>query len=483
MIAEALAGLVFIPLAAAILLVLLPPRFGPMVGLIVVLALPLCLLPLTQAVWAEYTITLVLAEFAPPLGIVWRLDGLALLMLWLTAIVAVPVSVHALSHFPTGDGSGARFWPLWLLLLAGINALFLSADLFNLYVTLEMITLAGVAMIGIGGKSLALKAAMRYLLLGLLASLLYLLAVGLIYGQTGALDLYLVGERLQTGRLAATALVLMITGLLVKSAIFPMHVWLPAAHGNAPGPVSAILSGLVVKVSLYMLIRIWFWTAGDWEMPAAATALGLLGAGAILYGSLAALIQPRLKMVIAYSTVAQLGYVMLLFPLASIGAFRAASYQLLAHGLAKAAMFLAAANILKSLGTDRLHALTDLDRKLPVDLFAFALAAVSIMGLPPSGGFLAKWLLLETAWKQEAWGWLALVAIGSLLSAAYLFRVIALTCFHPRRQHAEDRWQKPAPSASLAALLLAILAIAAGFTSAPILSLIDDGLPAGGVWP
>ena len=483
MIAESLAGLVFIPLGATLIIMLLPQRAAAAIACVAILALPLCLLPLTQAIWTEHEVTLVLAEFAPPLGIVWRLDGLALIMLWLSAIVAIPVSLHALTSFPPNEESSRRFWPLWLMLLAGINALFLSADLFNLYVTLEMITLAGVAMIGIGGKPLALQAAMRYLLLGLLASLLYLLAVGLIYGQTGALDLYLVGERLDASHLSATALVLMIIGLLVKSAIFPMHVWLPAAHGNAPGPVSAILSGLVVKVSLYMLIRIWFWMAGDWELPAAATALGLLGAGAILYGSVAALIQPRLKLVVAYSTVAQLGYVMLLFPLASIGAFRAASYHLLVHGLAKAAMFLAAANILKSLGTDRLNALTDLDRKLPVDLFAFALAAVSIMGLPPSGGFLAKWLLLEAAWRQDAWGWLGLVVVGSLLSAAYLFRVIALTCFHPERQHGPTRWKKPPGSASLAALVLALLAIAAGFGSAPILGLIDDGLPTGGIWP
>ena len=483
MIAESLAGLVFIPLTATLLMLLLPRRAGAAVGFVAVLALPLCLWPLTLAVWTEREVTLILAEFAPPLGIAWRLDGLALIMLWLTAIVAIPVSLHALTSFPPGEESSRRFWPLWLMLLAGINALFLSADLFNLYVTLEVITLAGVAMIGIGGKPAALTAAMRYLMLGLLASLLYLLAVGLIYGQTGALDLYLVGERLQMGHLSATALVLMMTGLLIKSAIFPLHVWLPAAHGNAPGPVSAILSGLVVKVSLYMLIRIWFWTAGDWELSAAATALGLLGAGAILYGSISALVQSRLKMVVAYSTVAQLGYVMLLFSLASVGAFRAASYQLLVHGLAKTAMFLAAANILKSLGTDRLNALTDLDRKLPIDLFAFALAAVSIMGLPPSGGFLAKWLLLEAAWRQEAWGWMVLVVVGSLLSAAYLFRIIALTCFHPRRQHGPTRWQKTPGSASLAALVLALLAIAAGFVSAPILGLIDGGLPPRGIWP
>jgi multicomponent Na+:H+ antiporter subunit D len=473
---EALAGLVFVPLAAGLLAVLLPGRRGAAVAVAAILALPVLLVPVTLAVWHEGELLVPIAGFAPPLGIVWRADALTVVMLWLTALVAVFVSVHALDGFVPEEDAGRRFWPLWPLLVAALCALFLSSDLFNLYVTLELVTLGAVVLITVGGRPVAMIAAMRYLLLGLMASLFYLLGTAMIYGQTGTLDLYLAGERLPEGDLAAAALTLMITGLLLKSAIFPLHVWLPAAHGNAPWSVSAILSALVVKGSLYIVIRLWFWTADGLETEAAATLLGLLGAAAILYGSLAALLQRRLKMLVAYSTVGQLGYVMLVFPLASAAAFNGVTLHLLAHGLAKAAMFLAAANLRRALGHDRLRLLAGIGGKLAVDVAAFALAGVSIMGLPPSGGFLAKWLLLEAAYGRSSWGWLAVILVGSVLAAAYVFRVAALTMFRSGRVAPH---QPPATAASLAALTLAVLAILLGFLAAPVFELVGRGLPPG----
>ncbi|MGY6555933.1 MAG: complex I subunit 5 family protein [Wenzhouxiangella sp.] len=478
MIAEALALLVFLPLLAACAIVALPGQAGLAIRL-GLLPLPLLLLPPTLHVLHAGSYRLALAGHASPLGIEWLLDPLSLLMLWLNVGITLVVSLHASCSFPPRSPSSQQFWPLWLILLASMNALVLSADLFNLYVTLELVTLAAIGLIIIEGKPAALKAGMSYLLLALLASLLYLLGVGLLYGQAGTLDLYLIAEGIELSWLPVTALSLMLVGLLIKSAIFPLHAWLPAAHGNAPGPVSAILSALVVKVSVYIIWRLWFWTAASWGPDAVATMLGLLGAAAILYGSLAALVQTRLKMMIAYSTVAQLGYLLLVFPLASSLAFQAAVYQLLSHGLAKAAMFLAAANILRALGTDRLRRLAGLDQRLPLDAFALALAGVSIMGLPPSGGFLAKWLYLEAAWQQQGWGWLILIAVGGLLAAAYLFRVLAIVCLHPRRRLGTRSRRSNPGRASWAAMLLALGAILAGFFSAPILDLIEAGLPPG----
>ncbi len=480
---EALALLVFAPLVAGLLVIVVPRGAAVPISVAALLVLPLALWPLTQAVWQGEQVRVALAGFAPPLGIVWRADAFALTMLWFTLVVVLLVSLHALASFPPASESGQRFWPLWLILIASIHALFLSADLFNLYVTLELVTLAAVAMIAIGGKPAAMRAAMRYLLLGLMASLFYLLATALLYGQTGTLDLYQVGERLGGGGLTVIALALMITGLLVKSAIVPLHVWLPAAHGKAPGPVSAVLSALVVKVTLYILIRLWFWTGGEADAGAAALLLGLLGAAAILYGSLAAIVQTRLKMLVAYSTVAQLGYVMLLFPLASTAAFRAVTFHMVAHGVAKAAMFLAAANLLHALGSDRLQRLVGADKRFPVNVLAFALAGVSIMGLPPSGGFVAKWMLLEAAWQQQGWGWVAVISLGSLLAAVYVFRVVALAYAQPRG--AASRRAEPTPqgirfqTTRIAALLLAVLAILLGLASAPLVALIDRGLPPG----
>ncbi|MFP4208807.1 MAG: complex I subunit 5 family protein [Wenzhouxiangella sp.] len=476
---EALALIVFLPLLAAAGAVVLPrAALGAMIRL-GSLPLPLLLLVPTLEVVRNGSYRVVLAGHEAPLGIVWQLDPLSLLMLWLNVGMTILVSLHASYSFRPGSAHAHRFWPLWLMLLTGMNALLLSADLFNIYVTLELVTLTAIGLIAIEGKASALRAAMRYLLLALLASLLYLLGVGLIYGQTGVLDLYMLAGQLEPGWLTITAMTLMIVGLLIKAAIFPLHAWLPAAHGNAPGPVSAILSAMVVKVSIYLIWRLWFWMATDWDLALAAQLMGLLGALAIVYGSLAALVQVRLKMIIAYSTVAQLGYLLLLLPLASGLAFQAASYHLLSHGLAKAAMFLAAANILKSVGTDRLSRLAGIDQRMPLDVFALALGGVSIMGLPPSGGFLAKWLLLEAAWQAQAWGILVLIVSGGLLAAGYLFRILGVVCLHPRHRNSHRQTRRPPNMASIAALLLGLAAIVAGFTSAPVLDLVAAGLPPG----
>ena len=480
---DALAVLVFAPLVAALAVIVAPPRATTALALAGIALTAPALWVVTAAVLGGAVVEVALAGAAPPLGIAWRADGFTLTMAWLTFVVVAFVSLHALASFPSTSDAGRRFWPLWLILVASVYALFLSADLFNLYVTLELVTLTAVAMIAIGGAPAAMRAAMRYLLLGLMASLFYLLATALLYGQTGTLDLYQVGERLGEGALATTALALMITGLLVKSAIVPLHVWLPAAHGKAPGPVSAVLSALVVKVTLYILIRLWFWAGGALDDGLAAFVLGLLGAVAIVYGSIAAIVQTRLKMLVAYSTVAQLGYVMLLFPLASTAAFRAVTFHVLAHGVAKAAMFLAAANLLAVLGSDRLQRLVGVDQRYPVNVLAFALAGVSIMGLPPSGGFVAKWMLLEAAWQAQGWGWVAVISAGSLLAAVYVFRVVALAYAQPRpatsvrRPGTTPRGRFGATS--VAALGLAVLAIVLGIASAPVLTLIDLGLPPG----
>jgi formate hydrogenlyase subunit 3/multisubunit Na+/H+ antiporter MnhD subunit len=273
----------------------------------------------------------------------------------------------------------------------------------------------------------------------------------------------------------SAAIVLMTGGLLLKSAVFPLHGWLPPAHAAAPGPVSAVLSGLVVKASLYLLYRVWF-SLPSLPAETAGALLASLGAGAVLAGSLMALRQRRLKRVVAWSTVAQLGYLMLVFAMPDTFAWQGTVYLLLSHGLAKAAMFLAASNLMSRLGSDRIDFLPGADAKLPVSVFAFALAGVSLMGLPPSGGFFGKWQMLVAAWTNGAWAWVAVLLIGSLLAAAYLFRVLALMFRRPGFEPSEPG-AEPSRMAEYAALALALLAIAAGFASAPLLALLP--VPAG----
>ncbi len=464
---EALLALLFVPLGAALAAAVLPAAAGRALALASALSAPLALLPLSGSLQAGDDVGLLLAGLPLPLGIRLRVDGAALLLLWLVALVVLAATVHAASSI--GGGRAARrFWPSWLVLVTGLNALLLSADLFNLYVGLELVTLAAVALVAYDGGSAALQAALRYLLLAMLASLAWLLGVALVYAGRGTLDLALAIER-SGGRLDDAPLALMTAALLLKSAVFPLHGWLPKAHAHAPGPVSALLSALVVKVSLLLLYRLWF--EGRLPPSAAGVLLAALGAAAIFHGSLMALRQRRLKRLVAYSTVAQLGYLLLLFALPLAAAWQGSLLQIASHALAKGGMFLAAANLQRRYGSDRLGRLRGADAALPLSVFAFALAAVSLMGLPPSGGFLAKWLLLNAAW-QAGQGWLVVVlALGSLLAAAYLFRALALMLSRADVVVA-PAGRPTARSAEWAALALAVGAIGLGVGAAPLLDLL-----------
>jgi len=410
-----------------------------------------------------------------PLGIDLHADGLAAFMLAVTAAVGIGVTLHGRGYF-TRPGAALHFWPLWLLLWAALNALFLSSDIFNLFVTMELVGFSSVALVALAGGGAALTGAVRYLLVSLTGSTGYLLGVALLYGQYGTLDILELGTRLQPGTLTWVALGLMFAGLALKTALFPMHFWLPGAHGAAPAPVSALLSGLVVKASFYLLLRLWQLLPEPglvWGQL-----LGLLGAAAILWGSLQALRQQRLKMLLAYSTVAQIGYLFLLFPLsAARSAWLGVLLFIASHALAKSAMFLCAGNILLRQGHDRVRDLDAVAQRDPVTLFAFGLAGVSLIGLPPSGGFAAKWLLLQAAVESGQWWWVLVMAAGALMAAVYVFRVLG-HAFTPGSSR--ERPGVVGGGMNAAALLLALGAIAVGFLAISIDTLQQVGPALGG---
>lgn len=407
-----------------------------------------------------------------PLGIDLYADGLSLLMLTATALVGMGVSIYSAAYFEREQA--LRFWPIWLFLLAALNALFLSADIFNLYVTLELLGLAAVTLTALAGSKAALDGAMRYLLSTLLGSLCYLLGVALLYHSYGTVDIATLAERVEATPAVWVALGLMGAGLILKTALFPLHFWLPPAHSSAPAPVSAVLSALVIKASFYILLRLWL-TIFSPLNESAATLLGLLGGAAVLWGSLQALRQTRLKLLIAYSTVAQIGYLFLAFPLAAAAAlstWNAVAYLALSHALAKAAMFLAAGNLLRFGGHDRIADLDRVVQRLPVTAGAFALAGVSIMGLPPSGGFIGKWLLLETALEQSRWDLVAVMLLGGLLAAGYVFKVLGHSFTGAAVTHEAGTVPK---AMEWTALVLAVAAVVLGFLTVPILAWLGLG--------
>jgi formate hydrogenlyase subunit 3/multisubunit Na+/H+ antiporter MnhD subunit len=263
---------------------------------------------------------------------------------------------------------------------------------------------------------------------------LYLVGTALIYGAYGTLDIVLLSGLVRMQPATVVAAALMTVGLLAKTALFPLHLWLPPAHAGAPAAASAVLSALVVKGSFFIVVRLWFDVMPGLPGPAAAQLIAALGAGAILFGSVVALRQRRLKLLIAYSTLAQIGYLFLMFPLAfdpattklqGGSALAGGIVQAMSHATAKAAMFMAAGLIYAELGHDRIAGLAGIGRALPTSALAFALGGIALIGVPPSGAYLAKTLLLQAASDTEQWWWGGVIQAGGVFTSSYIVLVLA----------------------------------------------------------
>lgn len=414
-----------------------------------------------------------LGGWESPLAIRFQLMPVNALLIVTTAVIHLIVVCFAASSHHCQPIKQA-FWPLALLLHGSLVALWLSMDLFNWYVTLELLGLSAVALVTLAGHK-ALRAALDYLLLSLFASLTYLLGVVILYGQYGTLDIALLATLTEADRVTQTALLLISAGLMLKAALWPLHLWLPAAHSSAPTPVSALLSALVVKAPLFILWLLWSRVAPSELAVPMGFWLALLGGGALLIGGWSACRTPHLKTLVAYSTVAQLGYGLLALGLLlhwQLNDLQAALWLfVVAHALAKTSMFLAAGEIQAATGKKRLNSLRGMTLTMPVALFAFAVAGGSLIGLPPSGGFIAKWLLIQPMLIEPAyWPWALLVIIATLLSAAYVFRVVSQGF---RQSSVSATACEHGKSAQWLALLPAILVWLMALFSEPLLQLMD----------
>ena len=425
-----------------------------------------------------------LAGYAPPLGIALRADGFSAVMLVTAALIMPAAGLYARANFATPRGEEKRaplvFWTLLEGLQAALSLIFLSGDLFNLYVGLELLTFAAVPLVALDGRPETVAAALRYLLFALFGSVFYLLGVALLYGAYATLDIALLASRIRSEPAVWLAAGLMTAGLLAKTALFPLHLWLPPAHANAPAAASAVLSGLVVKGSFFLVVRLWFDVLAPFPTVVPGAILAALGSAAILFGSLLALRQERLKLLVAYSTVAQIGYLFLMFPLGhgpwAADAFAGGVMQALSHAFAKAAMFLSAGLIAESLGYDKIAGLGGAGRAMPVTFLALGLGGLSLMGLPPSGGFAAKWLLMKASVASGQWVWAVVMAAGGLLAGGYLYRVLA-----PALSGEGPQLKKTPPrSRESVALALALVAILLAFAPPSFFSFLQIGRPAAG---
>jgi len=481
---------IVLPVVGVLLSLALGGRHAERVALILMPAGLAVAVAIAAGVWrTDNVLQYFVGGWDPPLGVAFRADGLSAAMILTAALLICGIGLFARTQFPSPQEVETRaplvFWTLLLAVWGALNAVFIGGDLFNLYVALELLTFAAVPLVCLDGRPETLAAALRYLLFALLGSILYLLGAVLLYGAYGTLDIVLLSGRIHPAPVAWVAISLMTTGLLAKAALYPFHLWLPPAHAGAPAPASAILSGLVVKAPFFLVVRLWFDVMPRMPERAAAQVLGILGAAAILFGSVVALRQMRLKLLIAYSTVAQIGYLFLMFPLAvrpetgnpwSTVAWTGGVLQAISHAFAKAAMFMAAGLIAEALGHDRISGLAGIGRALPITVFAFGLGGLSLMGLPPSGGFVAKAMLLTAAVAAGQWWWAVVVLTGGLLAGGYVFLVLARALSDSSEPL--TLLSTISPSRQAVVVVLALCAVLLGFVPLRPLELLQIGRPA-----
>jgi multicomponent Na+:H+ antiporter subunit D len=426
------------------------------------------------------TIVYLLGGWAPPLGIALRADTLSVVMMLAVAVVICGIGLYARSDFGSVAGAAEARAPFtfWLLLLAvwgSLNLVFVSGDLFTLYVALELLTFSAVPLVCLDGRGDTLRAALRYLLFALAGSLLYLLGAVLLYGAYGTLDITLLAERIRPEPIAWTVAALMTVGLLAKTALFPLHLWLPPAHAGAPAAASAVLSALVIKGSWFLVVRLWFDVMPGVVTLSAAQLLAGLGAAAIVVGSVVALRQERLKLLVAYSTIAQIGYLFLMFPLAfdAVGstlehgaALSGGLLQAVSHATAKAAMFMAAGLVYAALGHDRIADLAGTARAMPITVLTFALAGLALMGVVPSGAYVAKKLLLDAADGSGQWWWTMVLQGGAVFTAGYVVLVLANALRRPSAPLSSVK--RVARLSEFAALALAVCSLLLAFAALPL---------------
>lgn len=486
--------LVLGPLLVAVVTAVVPLRVSRILTLVSAVSWLLLALLVASTVASRGVLVLVLGRWGPPIGIELRADGLAATMLLLTTVVGLAVAVFASAE----DGltgtpvSRAAYWPLWSVLVAALHAVYLSGDLFNSYVALELLTVAGVGLVALGGKP-AIGPALRYLVVAVLGSIAFLVAVALVYAESGALATTDVADRGAASPTVLVALALGTVGLGVKTAVWPLHGWLPPAHAGAPTAVSPLMSALVVKGSLVVLVRLWT-EVGDLRVPEAlAVVVGLLGAGAIGHASLGALRETSLKRVVALSTVAQVGYFVLAVPLllappeTAALAWQGLLLLVVSHGLAKAAMFLAAGALVRRYGTTDVSAMRGAVSAAPMETFTFGVAGIVLAGLPPGLAFAGKWQLATAGILQDRWWVVAVLLVGGLLTLAYTFRVLAVLVLHPEdpADEAGDDADAPAPAyvtparMRWSALTVVMASLLLGLYPLPLIDLGLVGLPSG----
>ena len=365
----------------------------------------------------------------PPVGIEFVLDPLNSVLAVLVTFLSMMVSLYARPFVEKEDWLHVGgYYTLFGLLTVGLCGMIITGDVFNLYVYLEIMSLSGYGLIAIGGTK-SMLAAFRYLLMGTIGASLYLLGVGYLYALTGTLNMADLAVRIvpfMNSPLVAAAIGCFIIGFGIKMALFPLHGWQPDAYTYSHPGASAFIAGLMSKAPAYALVRFLYYIfkVDNPIVHSALDVLGILGIAGILLGSIMAMAQYDIRRMLAYSSVAQIGYIAIGLAMGNMYGFIGAVLHMINHAFMKSALFLVAGGIRYRFGEWNIYRLGGLNRKMAISSVAITLAALSMIGIPPTAGFFSKWYLLLGAYTGKQYFYIAVLVISSLLNAIYFFRII-----------------------------------------------------------
>jgi len=412
----------------------------------------------------------------PPVGITLVYDSLTALVVLVTNLVGFPALLFSVRYLDQYTGRW-KYYSLFMLLLAGLNGVALSGDMFNMFVFIEVAAIASYSLVAFGTHSEELEAGFKYMVMGEVGGLMILLSIAMLYARTSTLNMAHMSQVL--GQIGHTpfvwfCLATLLVGFGIKMAMMPFHSWLPDAHLSAPAPVSAVLSGVFIKVlGVYAMARVVFNVFGLTRTTAPAFFNLLVGLGllSIIAGGLLAINQKNFKRLLAYSTVSQVGYIILGFGIGNYWAIVGALFHVLAHAVTKGLLFLASRSIERQTGTREIGKLGGLEKKMPVTAWSYILGSLSLAGVPPFAGFFSKLLIIVGAVASKMY-WLAIVAaLFSTVSLGYLLRVI--NGVFTSRKGREVPSVKESPAMILLALILLVgLAFTFGILFRPVLDWI-----------
>ena len=375
-----------------------------------------------------------LGGWEPPWGIEYRVDalnGFVLVLVSTVGAVIMPFARRSVA-FEVAEGQQAWFYCMYLLCLTGLLGITVTGDAFNAFVFLEISSLSTYVLIALGHDRRALLSAFQYLVMGTIGATFYVIGVGLLYLLTGSLNMVDIAARLgpawaENSRAVVAALAFVTVGISLKLALFPLHVWLPNAYAYAPSWVTTFLSATATKVAIYLLVRFYFSIFGvaiDFRALPVTEIIIALSVAAMFVASFIAVFETNLKRMLAFSSVAQIGYITLGIGLANQAGLTGGLVHVVNHALMKAALFLAAGAIFYRVGTVQLKELVGIGRKMPLTMAAFTIAGLGLVGTPGTSGFVSKWYLALGALDKGWWVLVFLIVGSSLIALVYVGRVL-----------------------------------------------------------